>query len=49
MASVFISYNRESKAIATTLAADIDALGHVAWFDQEISGANGKLNASAQP
>lgn len=38
MAAVFISYNRESKAIATTLAADIATLGHTAWFDQEISG-----------
>jgi TIR domain len=38
MSGVFISYNRESKKIATTLVADIEALGHVAWFDQEISG-----------
>ena len=38
MARIFISYNRESKAIAITLAADLDALGHTAWFDQEIIG-----------
>ncbi len=38
MASIFISYSRESKPIAMTLAADIVALGHTVWFDQEISG-----------
>ena len=38
MASIFISYDRESRAIAITLASDIESLGHTAWFDQEISG-----------
>ncbi len=38
MANIFISYNRESKAIAVTLAADIEELDHTVWFDQEISG-----------
>jgi TIR domain len=36
--SVFISYDRDSRALAITLAADIESLGHTAWFDQEISG-----------
>jgi hypothetical protein len=38
MGSIFISYDRDSRAIAITLAADIESLGHTAWFDQEISG-----------
>ncbi len=38
MAAYFISYNRQSEAIVKTLAADIEALGHDAWFDREISG-----------
>jgi TIR domain len=38
MASIFISYNHQSKAIATTLAEDLEALGHTVWFDQDLSG-----------
>jgi hypothetical protein len=38
MASIFISYDRDSRPIAITLAADVESLGHTAWFDQEISG-----------
>ncbi len=38
MAQFFISYNRQSGAIAKTLADDIEALGHTVWFDQELSG-----------
>jgi hypothetical protein len=38
MAKIFISYNRHSEAVAKTLADDIEALGHTAWFDQELSG-----------
>jgi len=38
MGSIFISYDRDSRPIAITLAADIESLGHTAWFDQEISG-----------
>lgn len=38
MASFFISYDRESRAIVATLGADIVQLGHIAWFDQEIGG-----------
>jgi hypothetical protein len=38
MGSIFISYDRESRPIAITLASDVESLGHKAWFDQEISG-----------
>jgi hypothetical protein len=38
MAKIFISYNRQSEAIAKTLVEDIDAMGHTVWFDQELSG-----------
>lgn len=36
--NVFISYNRQSQAITTTLANDIEEIGHEAWYDQELSG-----------
>jgi len=35
VAEIFISYNRRSAEIVATLASDIEALGHVAWYDQE--------------
>jgi hypothetical protein len=38
MANVFVSYSRQSKEVATTLASDIEALGHTVWLDQELSG-----------
>ena len=38
MATVFISYNRQSETITKILAGDIEALGHDAWFDQDLSG-----------
>ena len=38
MAKVFISYNRQSEAFTKALARDIEALGHKAWFDQDLSG-----------
>ena len=38
MTTAFISYSRQSQALAKTLAQDIEALGTTAWFDQEISG-----------
>jgi len=38
MPNVFISYSRESSAAAEALATDIRALGHVVWFDQELTG-----------
>jgi len=36
--NIFISYNRENKAIAESLARDIEAIGHKVWYDQELSG-----------
>lgn len=38
MATVFISYSRQSRATAIILAQDIEALGLTTWLDQEISG-----------
>lgn len=38
MANIFLSYNRQSKSVARTLANDLEALGHTVWFDQELSG-----------
>lgn len=38
MLNIFISYSRDSEAIARTLANDIERLGHTVWFDQELSG-----------
>ncbi len=38
MPNIFLSYNRQSGAIAKTLVADIEALGHTVWFDQDLSG-----------
>lgn len=38
MANIFVSYNRQSKSIAKALVDDIKALGHIVWFDQELSG-----------
>lgn len=38
MSEVFISYNRASASITKGLASDIEALGHVVWLDQELSG-----------
>ena len=38
MAKIFISYSRQSESLTKVLAQDIDDLGHVVWFDQELSG-----------
>ena len=38
MAHIFISYNRQTKAITKALVEDVEALGHTVWFDQELSG-----------
>ena len=38
MSSVFVSYNRQSEQHARALAADLHALGHTPWLDQELSG-----------
>jgi hypothetical protein len=36
--NIFISYNRQTKAITKALVEDVEALGHTVWFDQELSG-----------
>ena len=38
MASVFISYSRQREAVARTLAADLETLGHTTWFDLGLTG-----------
>lgn len=38
MSKIFISYNRDSIAMARSLVNDIESLGFVVWFDQELSG-----------
>src|SRR5450432_572794 len=35
---LFISYSSKDHALVTTLAADLEALGHEVWFDKELSG-----------
>jgi hypothetical protein len=35
---VFVSYNRDSAEVTKELAEDIKALGHTAWYDQELGG-----------
>lgn len=44
MPNVFVSYGRESSAAAKALAADIRALGHDVWFDQELTGGQAWWN-----
>ena len=36
--NIFVSYNRQTKAIAKALVQDVETLGHTVWFDQELSG-----------
>lgn len=38
MAKVFISYGRENTAQADALANDLRELGHVVWYDSDLSG-----------
>ncbi len=44
MPKVFVSYGRESMAAAEALANDIRALGHDAWFDQQLTGGQAWWN-----
>lgn len=44
MATAFISYCRESQEKARSLAQDLEALGHQAWFDQELTGGQAWWN-----
>jgi formylglycine-generating enzyme required for sulfatase activity len=38
MSNIFISYSRRDETVVKALAEDIRALGHIVWFDQELSG-----------
>jgi hypothetical protein len=38
MSKIFISYHRRSQAVADSLVRDLEAMGHTAWFDQELAG-----------
>ena len=38
MAKIFICYSRENQTAVNRLAEDVEALGHDAWFDQDLSG-----------
>lgn len=38
MSVVFVSYDRQSRALAETLAEDIHVLGHTVWLDRELTG-----------
>jgi hypothetical protein len=38
MSKIFISYSRQSEAMAKILVNDFESLGHDVWFDRELSG-----------
>ena len=38
MPGIFLSYARETKSAAKTLAEDIERLGYATWFDQDLKG-----------
>jgi hypothetical protein len=38
MADVFLSYARRSGPVVKALVADLEALGHEVWYDQDLSG-----------
>lgn len=40
MAMIFVSYSRQNEASAKAIAADIEALGHEAWLDRELTGGH---------
>jgi len=44
MAAIFVSYCRESHEKARSLAQDLEALGHKAWFDQALTGGQSWWN-----
>ncbi len=44
MSKAFICYSRQSQEIVTTLAKDIEELGHNVWFDQELTGGQAWWN-----
>jgi len=44
MSKIFMSYNRESEAMARILVGDLESLGHVPWYDQDLSGGQAWWN-----
>jgi hypothetical protein len=38
MSRIFVSYSRDNQGIVRRLVEDVEALGHVVWFDEELSG-----------
>jgi hypothetical protein len=38
MLRIFISYSRENQTAVKTLVQDMEAVGHKAWFDQQLTG-----------
>ncbi len=44
MADIFISYSRQSETVVRALIGDIKALGHTAWFDDELTGGQAWWN-----
>ena len=36
--TIFISYNRKSRELASKLAEDLKRAGHIPWFDDELAG-----------
>lgn len=38
MSNIFISYSRVDQNIVSSIAQDIESLGHDVWFDKELSG-----------
>jgi TIR domain len=38
MANIFVSYSRESEAVAKILVQDFEELGHTVWFDEDLNG-----------
>ncbi len=38
MSRIFISYDRENRTLAASLANDIRSLGRTVWHDEELSG-----------
>jgi hypothetical protein len=52
MSDIFLGYSRKNEAAVTALAEDIRSLGHIVWFDKDVSGdqealASGPARAAA--
>ena len=38
MEQIFVSYNHQAQQVAQSVAADLEAIGHDVWLDEELSG-----------